>query len=423
MVKNSKKSDVKKEKKLFECNSIFNLDEYRKMFINFPINMWFDTIYGLGIILIVIIVLCIFTKITFIDSIFLFLFVFICRLIINKIRIKKLAVRYFKKLYNNNLNFVAKSKTVFYKNYLVRISDNSKQEVKYDEIKVIKETKDDIFIGTSKGLLGFQKSNCSLELIDFIRNINNDKNILKIGKDIYDKSNYKQSDVVKKILNILFILCICSVFLGLIFWWIFTVDVNPYFEIEHCFYILLALPFPILSLVFGIYFSRYGYDTKKNIIWGIVMSIPLLLGFIIPFSMRELYVDFNLVKEYDSIIDVGLPTSGIYKKIEWDEPKGLISSYIEFDNKNEYEKFYSDIKKSDNWVSGYDGDKMSNFSIKMNNQMTCYSKKCFYSLYNEDDCIYNELPLEEGSYNITFMMYDPDICTLQIHEMNYDVKK
>ena len=384
MAKNSKNHYINNDKKLFECNSIFNLDEYKKMFINFPINMWFDTIYGLGIILIVIIILCIFTDISFIESIFLFLFVAICRFIINKIRINKLAIRYFKKLYNNNLEFESRSKTIFYKDYLIRINNNTKQEVKYDEIKVIKETRDDLFIGTSKGLLGFQKNNCSLELLDFIRNINNDKNILRIGKDIYDRNNYKQSEGVKKILNILFILCICSMFLGLIFWKIFTSNVNPYFELEHCFYMLLALPFPILSLVFGIYFGKYGYNTKKNIIWGIIMSVPLLLGFIIPLSMKEYYVDFNLVEKYNSIIEVKMPSSGIYKKIEWDEPKGLISSYIEFDNKNDCKKFQSDIKKSENWVSGYDGDRISNLTAKMETQMLCYSKECFYSLYKRN---------------------------------------
>ena len=212
-------------------------------------------------------------------------------------------------------------------------------------------------------------------------------------------------------------------FLGLVFWKIFTSNVNPYFELEHCFYMLLALPFPILSLVFGIYFGKYGYNTKKNIIWGIIMSVPLLLGFIIPLSMKEYYVDFNLVEKYNSIIEVKMPSSGIYKKIEWDEPKGFISSYIEFDNKNDCKKFQSDIKKSENWVSGYDGDRISNLTAKMETQMLCYSKECFYSLYNEENDLYNELPVEEGSYNIVFMMYDPDIHTLQIHEMNYDVEK
>ena len=47
------------------------------------------------------------------------------------------------------------------------------------------------------------------------------------------------------------------------------------------------------------------------------MSVPLLLGFIIPLSMKEYYVDFNLVEKYNSIIEVKMPSSGIYKKIEW----------------------------------------------------------------------------------------------------------
>lgn len=81
--------------------------------------------------------------------------------------------------------------------------------------------------------------------------------------------------------NILFILSVCSIFLGLV---IVGVSANnapipedPYSMIENMWKMLLITPIPLCSMIFGIVLTIKHFKCKRNIIGGAVMTILLVV--------------------------------------------------------------------------------------------------------------------------------------------------
>ena len=416
-----------KEKKLFECKSIFNLEVFQKIFHNFKTTFWIDTIYVIFLFSILYLILCLILKSSMYEYFTVVIIFSIIKILVNKLKINDMATKYFQKIYKNDLNYQIESKTIFYEKYLERISSDTKQIVNYDEIKVIKENDTDIFIGTKKGILTFQKDKCNEEIINFIKNISPNKKVYKKAKNIKIKtkeSTDKQSKLIKTILNILFILSIISVWLGMYCWATLTENINPHFGLEYSYYMAIALPIPLLSLILGLIYEKKGYKTDKNIVIGIVMSIPFIISLIPPIYMRQFYIPMNNINEYKNIIKVDLPTTGKYKKIKWDSPKGAISNYIEFNNKKEIDKFYKDIKNDSTWIKENDINiELNDLANPITSKLSCNSKECIYLIYNKDEKTYNKLPSKTGKYKMTLIMYDPDINTLQIEEIIYEYKK
>ena len=172
----------KKDKKLFECKSVFNLEEYQKMFLNFPIAFYQETISSLLKYFILLVIISVILKSSISEFLITYLLIIVLKVIINKLRIKSIATRHFKKNYKNNLNLNIQSNTIFYEKYLVRKTNNQNQQIKYSDIKLIKENNTNFYIGTEKAILVFQKEYCSDKLIKFIKNINKENKILIKGK-------------------------------------------------------------------------------------------------------------------------------------------------------------------------------------------------------------------------------------------------
>ena len=411
------------DKKLFECESIIDLEEFQKMFVNFPSNFWATIINNAIFILLIALILGLIEKASLIETAIIFFVLEIINITAIILNIKNIAKKYYKKQMKD---VIVKKKitTKFYNNYLIAIGDRSTIKINYSEIKKIKETNDNLYI-LEQTIIILQKDKCTKELIEFIRNINKDKFIVKKSKDKTISINKKEkSKLINTISMLLFIITILSIYLGLIFWSIATEISNTNIAFSNIWVMIFALPIPIASIIFGIIYKRKGYKCEKNIIIGIIMSVILVLISSTTLIENQFNTNYDEVNKYADIIDVKIPEKGKYKRVEWDSSylKNLISNYIQFTNTKEANKFYKDIKNNPNWISEKDlSTELSNIAPSL----ICVSPKddCYYLFYNIDDYTYNKTPVATGNYHYYAMIYDPSNLSLQVEDFEYEYKK
>ncbi len=357
------------------------------------------------------------------------IFLILCAALILKIFdliFRKVNYKKYIKRYSNDIDFYILS---FFKEYLKKENNNESIKIKYNNIKKIKETENNfyIFLNNKKEIIVI-KENCSSELIEFIKNISNNKGLnIKYLKNINEFINpetpkYKK---IKSFLLVLFILSILSIWIGL---GIVSLLMNKYGTTNLMFTsymwgMLLPLPIPIMSIILGFIYNKKGIKCIKNIIGGFTIVIFLILfgSFSITFDFER---NYNEVYSYEKIIGTNLPSQGKYLKIKWDTSYLInhITHYIKFTDFEETKTFTNDINNNNNWLTQ---DQINtNLGTLIPTSLVCKSQhKCYYSVYIKELNEYNEYLTETGTYHIYAMMFDYNSTFIQIEDYILYYKK
>lgn len=153
---------------LFETKTVFTYDLYRKFSFDATKKSKFTValiIYEVLVLILAIASVIMKRYIIFIDAVVLFIIVPLCTYLIR--------IRAIKKIYYSNKVALNQEYIIrFYPDCIVRTTDNSTANFKYDQIYKVIESKENFYIMISANQgMPIIKSNCSPELIEFIRKL------------------------------------------------------------------------------------------------------------------------------------------------------------------------------------------------------------------------------------------------------------
>lgn len=190
--------------------------------------------------------------------------------------------------------------------------------------------------------------------------------------------------------------------------------------IKYAWVAWLLLPISILSIILGFKYKKNGYDSKKNIVMGFIMStILFVFGFLCFIKVET--IDYSKINEYNYILDVELPSNGEVMMEKYDEYYDKLNYTfinVDYEDENTYKLLYT-IKKNSNWILGSEiSSKLKVFlpyTITMDNNE-------YFLIYNKTLDKYNSLPDSEGLYDIYVVVYNNDYKKLNIHSFQYYYK-
>ena len=160
--------------------------------------------------------------------------------------------------------------------------------------------------------------------------------------------------------NILFILSLCSIFLGLV---IVGVSANnapipedPYSMIENMWKMLLVTPIPLGSMIFGIVLTIKHFKCKRNIIGGAVMTILLVVFGSFSFTFGKPSHNMTDLNNIAASINISFPDEGyvsISDEVSKTNENQTINTtiYARFNNKND---MIACITSNENWKDNID---------------------------------------------------------------------
>lgn len=240
------------------------------------------------------------------------------------------------------------------------------------------------------------------------------------------RNRWNDYDFKRKFLIVLFILnFLCFLVFIPIISSTTSVTKLPFAYNMHYWIVWLFIPIPLLSIILGKKYKKLGYHCKKNIVAGIIVLFYLIWMGSSFLTTNNLYDDdYQMVLQYENIIGVKLP-----KKAQVENMKEMqsisfssnvivkSSSYVHF-YKSDYKKMNEMISNNQNWqLQQYLNSDIQNLiSLVM---PTMAINDGYYSIYIEETNKYNEMPGENGTYNIYIMYYDSAYHDLGIDKISY----
>ena len=316
---------------------------------------------------------------------------------------------------------------LFYEDYFMYASD---EEIKYsyDDFTEVIETDTDFYLTNDNVVIYLPKRDMDYKFIGFIRksfsNIDN-----RIGEDIGIKEigKFHDSKIMTKVLLILFIINIVSVFLAFGTWGLVVkyLNIDGLLINTYRWVALFYLPIPIVTTILGWIYYKRGHSSLKNVIGGAIVFFTILGFGVSAFKENRILLEFQkemgYLNNYKDIIQIpGLPKDGVLYYIEDTEcyvsesgnvPCSQLMTIFE-----DYEKFEKYLFESKYWL--LDKDVPSEFSLFiMDNDL-----KSYYSIYNQTLNEYNKITTEKGIYKYYVMEYVPQLSYLRISEFEYEVK-
>lgn len=226
----------------------------------------------------------------------------------------------------------------------------------------------------------------------------------------------------KIVLELLSFLSISCPIVCIFFVWIYMYVKNVPAEFFHTvFWMPLVFLFiPVLSIILGTVYKKKGIKRANNIKIGYIVIVILLLEISIMYKSGNEF-NYNEINVYSELIKVELPSYGKFNR-SGEENEEYVFSTFWFTNEKEATKFYSSIKENNSWFS--QNKLSSKLKVFVPVFLGCYDNQdnCYYSVYIDELQEHNIVPKESGTYHITAMLYDPNICTLKIIEYEYDYK-
>lgn len=338
----------------------------------------------------------------------------------------------YKRLLKNNID-KAHYTLYFYDDYILKLSENIKEKIKYYNIKKYNEFNSILYLITNSGdIIPVPKLLISGDLIDQIKyKVDNSCDNQSISNYSYSSNmKIKKYNIINIILVILFVFTLFTPWIAMGFI-AMLIQKNQVFDLDFVKYTygaLFALPIPVISLILGIkYNNRYGIKGLKNIISG-----ALMIGFILIINLFSLIPstinydrDYSEIDAYRKIINIDLPKEGKYTSIKWDSSYLIehVSNTVRFTNNSDVNEFYQKVKNNENWITKDEiGTTLSNF-IPTSLMCSSSNYECYYSVYNEELNSYNTIPNEDGDYHIHTMFYDYNVGVLKIEDFIYNYKK
>lgn len=408
-------------KYLFDIETDFDLNEFKKAYNNFPSFFWFDvfiqSIFGLIISLIIGLI----SKKTLLFLVFFIVYEFLL-IIYNNVKKNYYIENRYNNLINNKL-LDKKSKFFFYDSYFVKNGEYISLTVYYKDIKKCIETDSNFyFVVIGNRLISVSKNDCSLKLINFIK----EKVNIEYKKEKNRDEINKKEKIYYVILKLSYAVNIFSIF-GALLSCLFLIDFNNLFKISSlknlwiCFFWIFI---PITTYLFGMLFKNISYESKKVRISSIIVGIILLcFGCLSMFTIGK--DEYELINGYKDVIDVDLPAKG---SIEFKSPNyetGVVVcddiikfKYFNVNYKNvNTSKLEKSIKNNKNWVSC---DRLNESLKKMlNRHVKCDNKNTYVFIYNKTNDEYNIFPELPGEYEFYIMEYEFDYSYLKIESFIY----
>lgn len=413
-----------KGKMLFSIKTKLTLKEFQRMVRYFPKFYFSWLMYTIFIQFIVLFIIEFIYGSSLIESIVIDCVVFLLIAIIYRIKLDWLARReylyYLKKGLINEY-----SVTDFYDYYLIRTFGQSEKMVEYSKISLIIETDSNFYLKGFFGIFNIQKSKCSPEQISFIRNINPSSLVDKMSSE-KSKVMLEMIDLhrkfIEKLLFILFILVIFSIWGAVGIFNFVTKDEISALYVNNMWIYFLFLPLPVLSIVLGFRYRKFGLNTTKNIVGGFIVGFLFLAFGSFSFVIPTGEIDYKNIQSYRDILSVSPPSNGVliqerYKKYFDSDKINVVVTKAFYREKDNVTEFLNEIQKSGYWIYA---DKINQeFRRMLPLPMKTQCDNCYYLVYNADSKEYNKFPENFGKYHIYAVLYNLEEKLLEINDFDY----
>ncbi len=407
---------------LYTCESKSSAYEYKKMVKYFP-HVYKTYILLAAIVNLLIAALIMIFSQDLITTIMTYLMLQLFAMIYCKVRIEHIVEKNFNTSYKKGV-VELEHRIDFYEDYLIRRGKNIARKISYSRIEKCIETDTHFYLKDKLEnlIVIIPKNECDLELINFIRKkFENIENHLGEKQKVRNIRKSHHPKFIKRGMIILFILTIASLW-GSIVSLSLMDEINPQHGvnfIKNMWVFWCFLPIPILSIVLGYKYKRAGFKCTKNIVGGYIIGFFLLIYgclWMFPTPSR----DYEEIDKYRSIIDAKLPTNGELEIQEWntyfDEDKTNYVTINAYYEKEDVSNLVNSIKNNNHWILS----KEIKSKLKIFIPSTLYRiGNYYYSIYNKTTNQYNEVPEEEGNYEIYMMRYDINNKQLTIHKFEY----
>lgn len=310
----------------------------------------------------------------------------------------------------------------FFEDYFIKKGTSVSYTIKYSDIDRFIETDTNIYLSCKNMgiIIILQRKNCSDDLVLFLekklKNVNEKYQVKK-------KKKLKNTDNINKLMNVLFVLSILSIFLGV---WTTDYFTANSFDFFRNFWILLCyIPIPLLSIILGFKYNSYGLKCTKNIVCGFVVGTLLfafgITSFIIP---KDFFgADYSKINSYRKYIDADIPKNGTINQIidldSIDASKSETEYIDVYYEKNESKVLEKSIVNNDNWLLYK--DIKSTLKIFMGSY-NYYDDDTYVSIYNKTTNEYNSLPAKAGNYEFYVSIYNKNNKNLNINKFIYSYK-
>lgn len=423
---NIKNYNTKNKDILYTCNCVIDAYECKLMFPYFREIYWTYIIKkGLFINSIVCIIYIIILGRYLLFVLPLFIILQLILMIYYNINIDKVIEKDFKKL-DSKVNIDNNYIIDFYNDHLIRRNRLDIIKLNYKDVIRSVETDTNFYLESlEKNVIIIQKNECSLELVNFIR----DK-LKELEKDLGNIARLKKvkkrfhPDLIRIIMIFLFVITIASLW-GALYTLMLINNVLPQHGsgfVRNMWVFWCWLPIPILSIILGFKYKKRGIKCTKNIVGGFIIGLLLLLygSFCMVPTLSE---DYNKIYEYEDIIQAEIPSKGYLEIQKWDSYVDtdktdyvFISAYYDNTNIDELEK---SIENNDEWI--FSNDLKSELKIFIPSHVII-DTDTYLSIYNKTTDQYNVVPEITGIYEIYVMKYNISDKKLEIHKFKYNYK-
>lgn len=208
--------------------------------------------------------------------------------------------------------------------------------------------------------------------------------------------------------NILFILSLCSIFLGLV---IVGVSANkapipedPYSMIENMWKMLLIIPIPLGSMIFGIVLTIKHFKCKRNIIGGAIMTILLAIYGSFSFVFEKPSHDIADLNNIAASINISLPSEGyvsISNEVSKTNENQTINTtfYARFNDKN---AMIMNINSNENWKDNIDFIPTNTVPVTYTSLTANFD---YYLVYNVTKKEYNNISSSNKENEFWYLSY------------------
>ena len=264
-----------KEKKIFSKTVELNMSEYVKMFKAIPDFYWSVLKKSCINLMVVLSLIELYYKMDLLNSIIFDSVTILLISIIYKIKIDWLAKKIYTQLQNKNKTKYSIIND-FYKTYLIVKDGVNQSKYMYSDMDKIIETNTNIYLCFGKYIYFVCKEKCTKD-INFIRNINPNIYYNKEGKNNSKMLSIKQQNFISKLLLVIFIATIFSIYGALITIGLSAQNIPNHLVVKKLWIFWLWLPIPILSIILGLKYKKYEIKCSRNITAGIIISILLFI--------------------------------------------------------------------------------------------------------------------------------------------------
>lgn len=218
----------------------------------------------------------------------------------------------------------------------------------------------------------------------------------------------KYEKELMRLRNILFILSLCSIFLGLV---VVGVSANsapipedPYSMIENMWKMLLITPIPLCSMIFGIVLTIKHFKCKRNIIGGAVMTILLVVFGSFSFTFGKPSHNMTDLNNIAASINISFPDEGyvsISNEVSKTNENQTINTtiYARFNNKND---MIACITSNENWKDNIDFIPANTVPVTYT---TLTANFDYYLVYNVTKKEYNNISNSNEKNEFWYLSY------------------